>query len=357
MADAPNVEERLRFLELLAVLLLDEPSSLNEQQREKVRELLLNREISEEAAWRISRNLLRHFQFRKLEDTQNNLDSRLGSLEHRQKENVTFMDLVGVKDLIRRFDKELKGLRADNTEILLLLSENDAFAADSFQRVVPASVYILEDDPLAGETLTRDLNQIGRSIGFDTYFDELPSRGSWWKKWMLRSRDRLSRRDVQDRLAKVEQALELKHLEHPQSEIDLNLSQAALNIRNTLDGVSEGIVSIGSLFGVKTTSEGHQKIAILSLNRKQMDILKANPLLRTDPAEFVRILAERAPEERPCASKTNMAQADPFAIATGADENDASSYAFGPAAEGQPPALPPPDHKASKTRNRPTKRK
>jgi hypothetical protein len=53
-----------------------------------------------------------------------------------------------------------------------------------------------------------------------------------------------------------------------------------------LDSVEHGIISLGSLFGVKTVVDGQPRLAILSLTQEQMQKVRDNPELQMDPLAF-----------------------------------------------------------------------
>jgi hypothetical protein len=165
-----------------------------------------------------------------------------GRIESADKSKVTLQKI--------RF--EIEAVRSENLELLLLLSESRAFANERFRRVVPSSIYISENDPDAGEALTSSIKAFGGFLGFDPYSETTPIRYSWFKKVFLRTKEELTRPEVQARFEKIERSLELKHVDVPQSKVDVDLSKAALNARKTLDGIPEGIVSFGSIYCVKT---------------------------------------------------------------------------------------------------------
>ena len=115
----------------------------------------------------------------------------------------------------------------------------------------------------------------------------------------------MSKPEVQDRLAKlgtsVERAMELKHIDNRQATVDLELSKAALNFKNALDNFSEGLLSAGSFFVVKTTAaEGKSRLVTLSLNQELMELVKSNPKMQTDPMTFLTILEN---SQKPCLTR------------------------------------------------------
>ena len=128
------------------------------------------------------------------------------------------------------------------------------------------------------------------AVGFELDDEELPKHGSWFQRFRLRTVDFVSATEVQERLAKIERALELKMIDGVQSKIDLELSKAAVELTNALTHAEVGIISVGSLFVVKSKWNGVSKIAILSLTQEQMKLVRDHPAMLTDPEVFHRIL-------------------------------------------------------------------
>jgi hypothetical protein len=179
----------------------------------------------------------------------------------------------------------------EDLRLLILASESNDFANERFQRILPVSLYTSIEDPETTEAVEKATRELMDAIGFEVVREEPPRTGSWHKKLWFKAKEGVSAPEVQKRLAKVERAVELKHLDGVQSKIDLELSQAVLNLRKALDNVPEGIISIGSLFAVKLTpADGKPRLAVLSLTQEQMALVKSNPQMQTDPAAFFSIL-------------------------------------------------------------------
>jgi hypothetical protein len=149
------------------------------------------------------------------------------------------------------------------------------------------------------------------AIGFEPWYESPALAGSWFKPLWFRAKDELSRPEVQDRLAKIERALELKHLDAPQANIDVDLSKAVLNLVKALDKVPNGVVYAGSLLIRKRTSNGEASLEVLSLTREQMELVKSHPAMKPDLAYFDEMLgAARAPGSDPSHIKSLEVGAD-----------------------------------------------
>jgi hypothetical protein len=192
---------------------------------------------------------------------------------------------------IREVQEEIHHLRANTIALLTFASENDALASEPFQRVLPVSCYTSIGDPTVTGAVDEAVVNLMAAIGFNPLYEESPQVGYWFKKVWFQAKDGLSKPEVQDRLAKLERALELKHIDRPQATVDLALSQATLNLGKTLDNVDDGIISARSLVVIKTTTAGGRKrLVVHSLNQEQRELVKSNPKMLTDPSTFLTIL-------------------------------------------------------------------
>jgi hypothetical protein len=182
---------------------------------------------------------------------------------------------------------ELEVVRCENRSMLVFLSESDALSEEPFKRVLPAELYTTTEDPTVTAAVEFAARETAAAVGFDIFFAGAARKGSWIKSLIFRARDELSKQEVKERVEKIERALELKHIDSIQSRVDLELSKAVLNLKKALDNATEGIVSIGSLFIIKTTAaDGTAKIAIVSLSQEQMKLVRSNPQMQIDPAIF-----------------------------------------------------------------------
>jgi Tfp pilus assembly protein PilN len=218
-----------------------------------------------------------------------------GAYELNQKIDGISSRLDTQTTVISEVYKELHQLHGDNISLLTLASENDALASERFQRVLPVSCYASIDDPKVTGAVEEAVVNLMEAIGFYPVYDWPPQLGAWFKRIWVQAKDQLSKPEVQDRLAKlgtsVEMAMEPKHIDNPQATVDLELSKAALNFKKALHNVSEGAISAGSFFVVKTTAaDGKSRLVALSLNQEQMELVKSNPKMQTDPMTFLTIL-------------------------------------------------------------------
>lgn len=86
--------------------------------------------------------------------------------------------------------------------------------------------------------------------------------GSVLKRFWMRTTALLTRREVQDRLAAVERALELKHIGAPRAGATRDLAEAASSLIQAVQDLDDVRIQVGSLLLVKTA--GSVRVATLS---------------------------------------------------------------------------------------------
>jgi hypothetical protein len=87
-------------------------------------------------------------------------------------------------------------------------------------RFLPLRVYLSEDTPEIVESVKKAISGVLDVQGLEIADDFPAETGSWWKKWMVRSKDFLTQDEVAERLNKIERAVEMKVLHEPQADVD-----------------------------------------------------------------------------------------------------------------------------------------
>lgn len=129
------------------------------------------------------------------------------------------------------------------------------------------------------------------TIGFEKNIELDAIRGSWYKKFVAKSKKAMTDKEVTDRLKEMEYALEVKILKD-QSEVDKNQSEALSNILKSVENISNAAIKIGSLLVVKITSEsGEASVQVRSLSILELHLLNKRPDLLLKPKEILQALA------------------------------------------------------------------
>jgi hypothetical protein len=208
-----------------------------------------------------------------------------------------------VDDAERRFVTELRGseerMLLSNLKIEAILSESDAFADELMQRVVPIYFYLQESDNLFQSDGDPGPSKVRAALWLVLSELEIPVAlnepgavtFSWLERIWGKTTEVLTKPEVQEKLSKVERAIELQQIDAHQAQVDLGLSKAVKELIKALEGVDVGIISIGSLFVVKTKQKGQTKIGVISLTQEQMKLVKQNPAMQVDPKFFLELIS------------------------------------------------------------------
>jgi hypothetical protein len=195
--------------------------------------------------------------------------------------------------LYRRIDtltKQADEIQVRQLESLQVLSASDALANDSFRRVVPSSIYLGNVDVEAATRLQEALREAANEIGFEIVHEGPLEFGSIFQRLFAKTKEAMKSDEVQLRLQKLERALELKHLDSVQATTDLALSKAAKNISDILSKQDEGIVCLGSVYGIKVR---HAPLIIIALSQEEMLAIAKDPSLKRSPDKLLEILTEQ----------------------------------------------------------------
>lgn len=122
------------------------------------------------------------------------------------------------------------------------------------------------------------VKDILNSMDFTVIAHLTPERGSWYKKLFAKSKESLTQPEVQERLRKVEHAVELNKIGTPQAEITKTTAESLSIIISSLSDYKEGLVRIGSLVVAKTTDElGNEKLLTRTLSANELISIESNP--------------------------------------------------------------------------------
>jgi hypothetical protein len=305
MGEQPTTEERVSFLERMLFAILTRQFSPTDETYKVLRGMLLDhpeerrhfpdRDIETDPSVKWFRAVTSdrtHLTtlIEKIIGEQQSIRNDLDKLHSERQQDVDAQ--LTLIQRLKKIEHELQEVSHDHTQLLVQLSESDFLQNERFRRVLPIFTYLSEDDPNLGAAISAAMQELSRAIGFERFDEEEARRGSWFKRSYQRAKEALTRPEVQNRLRKAERALEMKNIDLVQSEIDLNLASAAAKLKETLEGVENGIVSLGSLFAVKTVIEGKPRMAVVSLSQDQMQKIRDNPELQMDPLKFFQAFGQ-----------------------------------------------------------------
>ncbi len=165
---------------------------------------------------------------------------------------------------------------------LLYSEKNEATHAE-----LPGVIYLDTNKTELAEEFYRSILEVLANIGFELIDEEPAKFGSWIKKFMLKSKDVLTREEVVKRLDKVERAIELKHIDKMQSEVDSNTAQSIAKLIECTKDIPNFATLAGSLLFAKVTINGESTVFAHVLTQEQLLIARENPQLIYKPLELL----------------------------------------------------------------------
>lgn len=139
-------------------------------------------------------------------------------------------------------------------------------------------IYLDTKDYEKGEQFYTSLKTVFEINGFEFVDDGAQVKGSWIRKKISFIFRKLSNIvEPEDALKKVKEALELKHIDKVQSEINKNNIEAAAAFVKANETVDNAAAVMGPLLFLKTTKDGIVSTITRMLNKKEMKYLEEHP--------------------------------------------------------------------------------
>ena len=155
----------------------------------------------------------------------------------------------------------------------------------------PVRIYLaVGEDPGLVESAVLELLE---EYGFQVERREMPVTGSWFRMFWVRAKS--ASPPVEELLPKLQRMIELRELDHPQSEVDLNQADAVARLLCALSLEQDALMQIGSLILIKV----QKKIFVRTLTQTELVYFNRNPALFQDPAKALQVLQQGRPEQPP----------------------------------------------------------
>lgn len=193
-----------------------------------------------------------------------------------------------VADIKRRLSR----VSADLYDLTWILEAGGDVQVAKLRRAVPVRIYVGESPSYeVRRRLPQALDELLRSLGFEQV-DELPEElGSWWKRFVFKSKSALTHEEVLKRLKKGEEALEATYLDKPQAEANNQQAQGAASVIAALKDVDNACVQVGSLLVVKATDgNGKCVVAARTLTRDELKHFEQNQGILKEPQQVLELL-------------------------------------------------------------------
>jgi hypothetical protein len=198
------------------------------------------------------------------------------------------------KDLRQALDVVTSGHRVLQTDVhSYLVAQSMGIDLNDLPlpRFIPVRVYLSEASQRDVDRVTKAVTQLSEVFGF-TVSDEFPAKsGSWWKKWFVKTKEVATQPEVQQRIEKLERALELKGLAQPQANVDKTEAEAVATLVKAVENSPNVAIQAGSLLLVKTTQNGQNCLQVRTLTQRELIHLEKHQDLLTSPSTVMSQLA------------------------------------------------------------------
>lgn len=149
----------------------------------------------------------------------------------------------------------------------------------------PISIYTFGDD---GTALKDAVVAVLREFGLESAIEEPPVRGSWRQRIWARGSEVVKSEVVQDRLGKLERALELEGLGKRQAEIDKAKADAVAALYAIVREQENAVVRMGSIIMIKTGGD----LVVWTIGEMQAAALEKHSELLHDPVAALKFLRD-----------------------------------------------------------------
>ncbi|TCC18659.1 hypothetical protein [Kribbella sindirgiensis] len=156
---------------------------------------------------------------------------------------------------------------------------------------VDVIVYLDSDDDEALGRALGAVDNLVQVMGYEEPQHIQVERGSIFRRSKAAAQKALRSKDLQDRLIKVERAVELEKIDLKQAEVDIREAEAAGKLMQSLAEIPQACIRIGSMFLIKHDSPGGQVVLIRNLSQLEIRALEKFPEIQKDPRSAIDALA------------------------------------------------------------------
>ena len=291
------LRRRLRRLEALVALLVIEPEGLPSPFMEEFFYRMFRRdELPDDEFW----NELRHFMLRgPYLGRWRSLEERLNALEASWQRTSELAESLPswqerTQTRLSSLEAEHRVLQEDSHRWLILQSLGIELRDAPVPRFVQVRVHLAEIDPQVTDAVSNAVQLLLNALKFGVA-DDFPAReGSWFKEWFAKSEEPLSLSELQDKLAKIERALEHKEAKKSRPQIDKAEAKAVATLLASIPKNSDVAMQIGSLLILHIANDdgGVGCTQVRSLSEQELILIEKNPKLLASPRDVMHQLAE-----------------------------------------------------------------
>jgi len=194
---------------------------------------------------------------------------------------------------VKRLSKEAGEIRQETYEKFAIDTMGLDHARVTQTRYVPVRIYISEDSPKLVDIVEQAVTDYSEKLGFVPATEYPPEKGSWFKKWIAKSKDALNSEQAEDAFKKGKRAIELATIDKQRAEVNRENAEAAGNFIKSIENVPNAVAQFGSLLIIKNKGlDGDCCVMSRVLSEKEMEFIENNQDIMKDAGNVLDRLSE-----------------------------------------------------------------
>lgn len=158
-------------------------------------------------------------------------------------------------------------------------------------RVVDVVAYLGTSDPDQADAILARIEELFVVAGGSELMISSVEEGSFFVKLRGLLSGAVSRRELRDRLAKLERGVELRLLDHVQAEVTDTTAKAFAAVKAELADIDVACIRIESLLVLKYPNAGHPILLVRTLSQPEIRALERYPELQMHPENLLEALS------------------------------------------------------------------
>jgi len=196
--------------------------------------------------------------------------------------------LERLSNKVDELESELRNIRTESYENFLIDTMGLNHGQISQLRYVPLRIYISEDNPKLVEFIEIAVSSYCDSLGFLPAVEYEPESGSWFKKFIAKSKTAMTSEQAEDAFKKGKRAIELATIDKKRAEINRDNAEAAANFIKALADIPHAAAQFGSLLVIKTKNpDGECCILTRTLTEREMEFIETNQGVMKDVGKIL----------------------------------------------------------------------
>lgn len=168
----------------------------------------------------------------------------------------------------------------------------------SFGQTIRVDSYLATEDVDAAAAVYRALDQLADVLGYEPPETEETRTGSIYRRARSAVRRVFTSEELASRLVAVERALELRHLDGRQADVDSKEAGAVAQLLKSLEEIPEACLQVGSILLIKVADATGPVLLVRTLSPVEVRTLQRFPEIQMRPSEVLERLATAIAADR-----------------------------------------------------------